>query len=64
MAPNPRVTSGGLTLTRRVVLRLVGLLAAGVALLGGRRVIAQVAQTAGTGAESLADAWGALLQQQ
>jgi ferredoxin len=64
MAPNPRVTSGGLTLTRRVVLRLVGLLAAGVALLGGRRVIAQAAQTAGAGAESLADAWGALLQQQ
>jgi molybdopterin-containing oxidoreductase family iron-sulfur binding subunit len=64
MAPNSRVTSGGPTVTRRVLLRLAGLVAAGAALLGGRRAIAQAARAAGAGAESLADAWGALLQQQ
>ena len=64
MAPSSRVTADSPTLTRRALLKLAGLLAAGAALLGGRRAIAQAAQAAGAGAESLADAWGALLQQQ
>ena len=64
MPPTPPETSGGPTLTRRLLLRLAGLLAVVTALLGGRRAIAQAVRAAGPGAESLADAWGALLQQQ
>ena len=64
MMPNLRMAAGGPTLTRRVLLKLAGLLAAGVALFGGRRAIAQAARAAGAGADSLADVWGALLQQQ
>ena len=64
MASQPRATTGGPALTRRVLLKLAGLLATLAALFGGRRAIAQAARAAGAESESLADAWGALFQQQ
>jgi molybdopterin-containing oxidoreductase family iron-sulfur binding subunit len=64
MAPSPSTAPGGPTLTRRALFRLAGFLASVAALFGGRRAIAQAARAAEAGAESLADAWGALLQQQ
>ena len=64
MAPRPPALTSDPTLTRRVLLKLAGLLATVAALFGGRQAIAQAARAVGTGADSLADAWGALLQQQ
>jgi Fe-S-cluster-containing dehydrogenase component len=64
MAPRPPTLTSAPTLTRRVLLKLVGLFAALAALFGGRRAIAQAVQAVGAETGSLADAWGALLQQQ
>jgi Fe-S-cluster-containing dehydrogenase component len=64
MVRDPGVSTGGRTLTRRVLLRLAGLLAALTAVFGGRRAIAQAVQAAGAEAGSLADVWGAFFQQQ